>query len=776
VRAGRQAAGKAGGKPGAKAGGPGRRAAGALAAAWAALPEAVIAWDAGGTVALANPAAHRLLGAAPEGQPLARWLPGLGLAPGADGTVEAEAARADGSRFPAELVLGAPPGAGLACAVLRDLGPRRRREAELALGEQRLRDFAETASDWLWETGPDHRFTYVSDPALAAECLGRARVELAQREPGDEPAWEEHHADLGARRPFRDFLHVLSPRSGGTRYMSVSGRPVLGPDGAFLGYRGSATDITEAVLWRRMRAETEIRLKAILDAAVDGILTVSVTGSIESVNPAAELVFGYRANEVIGRSLRMLIPDAWAPGGGPAAMVGAGRVIDGLRESGERFPLELSVSEADLAEEGRFYVAILRDVTERRRVEQELQNHREHLENLVELRAAALVESEARLRAILAHSVVPLVVAGEEDGDLRFANDAAERLFGFGGGGVAGQSDEALYERPEDRDAVMAGLRARGRLIDHEVRLRTRSGGGFWAALSAIRMRFDDAPSVLMTCVDISRRKESEFAMAAALEKEKALNEQQQRFFSMASHEFRTPLTIIDAVTQMLARFDGAMDADERRQEYDNIRAAVARMTNLMESVLSASRAEAGTLRLNLAELDLQTLVREAVKRQALISPDHRIDLDIAALPSTIRGDARLLDQVLANLLSNAVKYSPEPRSIRVVGRVSRPEGGRGAGARTAGGRTAGDGRPALATIEVRDRGIGIPKAELPRIFQKYFRASTGATIAGTGIGLHLVKLIVELHGGTVGVDSAEGVGTAFAVSLPVGGPAVDAA
>ncbi|HEV7372006.1 PAS domain S-box protein [Arenibaculum sp.] len=715
--------------------------AGAEAGLLLRLPGAVLAWDAGGRIALANPAACALFGADPAGRPLGGLLPGLD--PRADGTRELEALRGDGTRFLAEVALAPSTGlAGLCVAVVRDVEGRR-------LGEERLRDFAETASDWLWETGPDHRFTYISDASLAGECRGRTFLELALREPGDEEAWAEHHARLDGRVPFRDFQCVLNLRNAGTRYVSVSGRPVRGADGGFAGYRGSAADITEAVLWRRVRVATEVRLKAILDAAVDGIATLSQTGSIESFNPAAERIFGYGASEVIGRNIRMLVPvpfEAGRPDPLPDWIAeGGGRVVEGRREDGTVFPLELSVSQVSL-EDGRLFVAILRDITERRRVERELEEHRFHLENLVEQRTAALVESEARLRSILAASTVPHVILDDADGTIRFANDSADRLFGFGAGEGGA---ETLYDRLSEREAFLALLARDGRVAEFEAALRTAQGGTLWASLSAIPMRFDGEACILISCTDISRRKEVELAMAAALEKEKTLNEQQQRFFSMASHEFRTPLTIIDAVVQMLARFDGEMDAAERRSEYDNIRAAVARMTNLMESVLSSSRAEAGTLRLNLTEVELHVLVREAVKRQGLIAPGHRIDLDIAALPSTVTGDARLLDQVLSNLLSNAVKYSPEGRPIQVVG----------------------SGHGGVAVIEVRDRGVGIPKAELPSIFRKYFRASTGAAIAGTGIGLHLVKMIVDLHGGVVGVDSVEGAGSTFVLRLPVAGP-----
>ncbi|MCH7692473.1 MAG: HAMP domain-containing histidine kinase [Proteobacteria bacterium] len=144
---------------------------------------------------------------------------------------------------------------------------------------------------------------------------------------------------------------------------------------------------------------------------------------------------------------------------------------------------------------------------------------------------------------------------------------------------------------------------------------------------------------------------------------------------------------------------------------------------------------------------DLKALVREVCARQAEISKFHDIRVDVDGLPEEIHADAGLLDQVFTNLLSNAVKYAPNDPRIEVKGWT--------------------DGT--FAALSVCDHGVGIPADDLPRMFERFFRARTSAGIGGTGIGLNLVKRLVEMHTGTTKVDSVEGQGSVFTVRLPIG-------
>ena len=234
--------------------------------------------------------------------------------------------------------------------------------------------------------------------------------------------------------------------------------------------------------------------------------------------------------------------------------------------------------------------------------------------------------------------------------------------------------------------------------------------------------------------------------LAEALEREREYNLLQREFVAMASHEFRTPLTIIDGAAQRIERRADRQDPEGIKQKAQKIRHSVQRMITLVESVLSSAGLDAGKFKVNVQPCDLKDIVGTACRRQQEISSDHEIVADLAGLPEEIVGDPRLLDQVISNLLSNAVKYAPDSPRIDVVGRV--------------------EGREAI--VSVTDRGVGIPEAEQARIFDRYFRASTSTGIAGTGIGLNLAAQTVELHGGHIELESEVGRGSTFRFSLPI--------
>ncbi len=231
-----------------------------------------------------------------------------------------------------------------------------------------------------------------------------------------------------------------------------------------------------------------------------------------------------------------------------------------------------------------------------------------------------------------------------------------------------------------------------------------------------------------------------------ALAKERELNALQQQFVAMASHEFRTPLTIIDSAAQRLERRAEKLRPADVVQRTQKIRTAVKRMVTLIESVLSSASFDAGKFKVEVQPYDLRALVAQACARQREISPLHNIVADLDALPTRMIGDPNLLEQVFANLLSNAVKYAPDKPDVSVVGRVE-----------------AGSVR-----VAIEDQGVGIPAKDIAKLFDRFFRASTSTGIAGTGIGLSLVSQIVELHGGRIDVESVEGEGSTFIVQLPL--------
>ncbi len=237
--------------------------------------------------------------------------------------------------------------------------------------------------------------------------------------------------------------------------------------------------------------------------------------------------------------------------------------------------------------------------------------------------------------------------------------------------------------------------------------------------------------------------------LEGALAKEKELNEQQRQFVSMASHEFRTPLAIIDSSAQRLKKRAGELSSDAALKRIEKIRKAVARMTRLMDSTLTVARMEDGKVDVEIAPCEIGPLVRELCARQQDITDTHIITCDLIDLPDTIMADANAIEQMLTNLLSNAIKYAPDAPDVRVDVRSTGDD----------------------ILIVVEDKGLGIDRDDLPHMFNRFFRAKTSAGIAGTGIGLNLVKTLVEMHDGSVAVESTKGEGTSFTVRLPVDGP-----
>ncbi len=230
------------------------------------------------------------------------------------------------------------------------------------------------------------------------------------------------------------------------------------------------------------------------------------------------------------------------------------------------------------------------------------------------------------------------------------------------------------------------------------------------------------------------------------LEKEREYHALQDEFVSMVSHEFRTPLAIIDGAAQRIERKAEELRPDDLVTRIGKIRNAVRRMVTLIESTLSFSRIEAGRVEANLREMDLEALLVETCEQQQQLSSGHRIGCTLEQLPRRLDGDPDLLRQVFSNLLSNAVKYSPEADRVEVRASVK------------------GD----QLRVSVRDFGLGIPEDDLPRLFDRFYRATNVTGIAGTGIGLNLCRSLLELHGGTIDVQSKEGEGSLFTVRIPV--------
>jgi two-component system, OmpR family, sensor kinase len=241
-------------------------------------------------------------------------------------------------------------------------------------------------------------------------------------------------------------------------------------------------------------------------------------------------------------------------------------------------------------------------------------------------------------------------------------------------------------------------------------------------------------------------------AQQAEILREKLAEEQrltllQRNFVSMASHEFRTPLAIIDGHAQRLISMRERLTAAELAERARKVRNTVRRMTQLIDNLIGSARLIDGGIDLNYhpMQVDLTEIVREVCRMQRELTPDSQILELAAAQPLMVFGDASLLSQVFGNLLSNAVKYSPDGGLIRVTAVQD----------------------DAQIIVAVEDHGIGIPERDRQRVFERYYRGSNTSGIVGSGVGLYLVSTIASLHKGSVQLDSREGEGSRFTLRLP---------
>jgi two-component system OmpR family sensor kinase len=252
-------------------------------------------------------------------------------------------------------------------------------------------------------------------------------------------------------------------------------------------------------------------------------------------------------------------------------------------------------------------------------------------------------------------------------------------------------------------------------------------------------------------------RSQRVLAQQASMLEEQLAQEQrlallQRNFVSMASHEFRTPLTIIDGHAQRLIKMKDRLAIEEINERAGKVRSAVLRMTHLIDNVLNSSRLIDGGAEpyFHPAEIDVASLLHEVSQLHREMAPRSHIVEQFGTAPLPMIGDPKLLFQVFSNILSNAIKYSPDGGSIEINAGTEADE----------------------VVVAIADRGIGIPAQDRDRLFERYHRGSNVSGIVGTGVGLYLVKMVVDLHGGSIDVEGAEGEGARFTVRLPIKPPA----
>ncbi|MFQ5776259.1 MAG: PAS domain S-box protein, partial [Kiloniellaceae bacterium] len=618
---------------------------------------------------------------------------------------------------------------------------------------------------------------------------------LERVHPEDRDAVQKAFADALAGAPYGIDHRILLP-DGTERIVHEQGEVETDASGKPVVMRGTVQDVTEQRLAVVALQEREQRIRAIMDNVDDALLTIDTRGLIESVNPATERLFGYSAEELIGRNVSVLMAapersqhDAHIHRyleSGKARILGvAGREVLGRRKDGSVVPVELAVSE--MRHGGRhLFIGAMRDIAARKQAEEALRQKTGFVE-LSKVVAAAANEAttveqalQVSLDEICRHTGWPVghfyLLAEDGSEDLEPTNiwhiDDPDRFEAFRsvtmstrfapGVGVPGRVLERrapVWVADNTKDGAFPCVR----LAD---RVGVRAAFAFPLTIGPLVVGvlefFSDRPCEpdqmtldVMTHVGtqlgrVIERARAQRRLLAAKEAAEYANRAKGEFLATMSHELRTPLNAIIGFSDLMAReMLGPLGHPSYKDYAGDISASGSHLLNIINDILDVSKAEAGRITLSDDTVDLAEiieaclrLVRSRAEEKGLV-----LEVDLPAQPMRMRADQRRLKQILLNLLSNAVKFTPQGR-VTVRLRGDHKKG---------------------ATIQVIDTGIGITEADLARVFEPFTQADSTLSRSqeGTGLGLPLSRALTKLHGGRLVVESAFGKGTVATVHLP---------
>lgn len=403
------------------------------------------------------------------------------------------------------------------------------------------------------------------------------------------------------------------------------------------------------------------RFEALFNYATIGIVITNQKGNIVLVNRHAETLFGFTKEELEGNAVEMLIPNEFKhkhetnrakyavhP---EVRSMGAGRNLFGQKKSGEKFPIEISLSYFN-TEDGLFVIAFVIDIT------------------------------------------------------IRKYNE-----------GLLIQQKSELVDIAEEIKQLNSNL-------ELEVQKRTED--------------------LVETLNQLEKSKEE---LNAAYEREKELGELKSRFVSMASHEFKTPLSTILSSATLLGKYKTEEDQEKRDKHISRIVNSVNNLTSILNEFLSVGKLEEGNMSVKLEEIDVVDLLEDVCQEmQALAKEGQQLKFTNHSSIRKLQTDKYMLRNVIVNLLSNAIKFSPTNETIEI--RV--------------------DSEPSQLSIRIEDKGLGISKEDQEHLFQRFFRARNATNIQGTGLGLYIVTKYLELLGGELKMKSELNKGTQFTVVLRI--------
>ena len=498
------------------------------------------------------------------------------------------------------------------------------------------------------------------------------------------------------------------------------------------------------VLNRQLGLEKE-RIQAMLDTAVDGIITIEKDGLIRSFNGAAERLFGWPANEVLGRHVSLLMPEPGNEGReaqiqrylrtGKQSADSAGREVTGLHRAGHEIPIRLAVGRVERHGDVHF-IAFITDIAERQRMEQ------------------ALRDSEEQHRSLIANSPgVTFRCRIDENWSMVLVSEAMETLSGWPTADfLAGQIHCGDLVHLADRERVNAAIHAavaEDQSYSIEYRLIRRDGGERWVSETGRGVR--DATGVPRwidgVIVDISEAKRLQQQLQQAKETAEAAVIAKSAFLANMSHEIRTPMNAILGFTELL--LDTTM-SEMQRKHLVTVRGSARSLLGLLNDILDTAKLEKGAVELEQLDFSLRAVCEQTLNSLRLAAQRKGLALQLdypEEEPRFFKGDPLRVQQVLVNMVGNAIKFT-EHGAVTLRMRMEA-------------------GQIHMAVI---DTGIGIAADRVDRIFDAFAQADASTTrrFGGTGLGTTISRQLVERMGGRIMVESELGQGSCFHIWLPL--------
>lgn len=474
------------------------------------------------------------------------------------------------------------------------------------------------------------------------------------------------------------------------------------------------------------------RLSAIVNSSDDAIISKDFDGIIKTWNNAATTIFGFSDQEAVGNHIYIIVPPEFEEEEKSYIQ----EIKDGShvksyetvrkRKDGSTFPASVTVSPIRNAETQVIGISIIaRDITEQKRSE----------------------ENNARLASII-ESSDDAIISKNLNGIITSWNTGAEKIFGFSAEETIGKSISIIIPtvKLQEEAGIIAKI-AGGEKVDHMETIRkTKDGREINVSVTVSPVKDNNGKIIGASKIarDITQKVEIEKEKQLYLRKLQQLSDYKDDFMMMASHELRTPVTVIKASLQILYEMvnDGKVDIRLVKKSLNT----VDKLSTLIHELLNVTKIQSGKLDLDITTFNLTRLLEEIVADIQLTTIQQQIILKQPGKLLEIRADRERIKQVLINMLSNAVKYSPGANEVIVETSVK--ENG--------------------VIVKVKDYGIGIPSEDIEKIFERFYRSGGAAsTFSGTGVGLYISSEIIKHHGGRMWVQSKQDQGSEFYIEIP---------